>query len=90
MSYSPTVSLESMEKCVTCDSSFVIHSASSANVNGFFFAFCVLVDGVKYKTGMGTTKKVARLKAAELALQDLLPRLENEKADFPKVSGQAS
>ncbi|XP_051915746.1 adenosine deaminase domain-containing protein 1 [Hippocampus zosterae] len=61
-------------------------TVTTANVNGFFFAFCVLVDGVKYETGMGTTKKVARLRAAELALQDLLPRLEKEKADLSKVS----
>ncbi|XP_061644614.1 adenosine deaminase domain-containing protein 1 isoform X1 [Phyllopteryx taeniolatus] len=61
-------------------------TVTTANVTGLLFAFCVLVDGVKYKTGMGTTKKAARLKAAELALQDLLPKLEKDKADLPKMS----
>ncbi|XP_049606001.1 adenosine deaminase domain-containing protein 1 isoform X1 [Syngnathus scovelli] len=60
-------------------------TVTTGNISGFLFAFCVLVDGVQYKTGMGTTKKVARLKAAELALEDLLPTLE-EKADLPKIS----
>ncbi|XP_077434654.1 adenosine deaminase domain-containing protein 1 isoform X2 [Vanacampus margaritifer] len=65
-------------------------TVTTDNVSGLFFAFCVVVDGVQYRTGMGTTKKEARLKAAELALQDLLPTLEKEKADPPKLSERKS
>ncbi|XP_077388162.1 adenosine deaminase domain-containing protein 1 isoform X2 [Festucalex cinctus] len=65
-------------------------TVTTGNVSGLFFAFCVVVDGVQYRTGMGTTKKEARLKAAELALEDLLPTLEKEKADQPKVSERKS
>ncbi|XP_026186731.1 adenosine deaminase domain-containing protein 1 [Mastacembelus armatus] len=57
-------------------------TVTTANITGLYFAFCVIVNGVKYKTGMGVTKKEARLKAAELALQDLLPTLEDLKP-FP-------
>lgn len=51
------------------------------------FAFCAVIDGVEYKTGMGKTKKEARLKAAEVALQELLPTLENQNSIHPEVSG---
>ncbi|XP_029917150.1 adenosine deaminase domain-containing protein 1 [Myripristis murdjan] len=51
-------------------------TVTTGNVTGFFFAFCAVIDGVAYKTGMGLTKKEARLKAAELALKDLLPTLD--------------
>ncbi|XP_061691008.1 adenosine deaminase domain-containing protein 1 isoform X2 [Syngnathoides biaculeatus] len=61
-------------------------TVTTPKTSGLYFAFCVLVDGIQYKTGMGTTKKAARLKAAELALKDLLPKLDIEKADSPKVS----
>ncbi|XP_061127292.1 adenosine deaminase domain-containing protein 1-like [Syngnathus typhle] len=70
-------------------------TVTTGNVRRFLFAFCVLVDGVQYKTGMGTNIKLARHKAAELALEDLLPTLEEkadllptleEKADLPKIS----
>ena len=47
----------------------------------------MVIDGVEYKTGMGITKKEARLKAAELALQDLLPTLESLKSVLPGASG---
>lgn len=59
----------------------------SGNIPGLYFAFCVVIDGVEYKTGMGITKKEARLKAAELAVQDLLPTLENLKSVLPEASG---
>lgn len=61
--------------------------AYSGDVQGFYFAFCIVIDGVEYKTGMGTAKKAARLRAAELALQDLLPTLENPKSVLPKAPG---
>uniref|UniRef100_A0A671W6N7 Adenosine deaminase domain containing 1 (testis-specific) n=1 Tax=Sparus aurata TaxID=8175 RepID=A0A671W6N7_SPAAU len=47
-------------------------TVTTGNIQGFYFAFCVVIDGVEYKTGMGMTKKEARLKAAVLAVQDLL------------------
>ncbi|XP_056294868.1 adenosine deaminase domain-containing protein 1 [Pseudoliparis swirei] len=52
---------------------------------GLYFAFCVVVDGVEYKTGMGITKKAARLKAAQLALPDLLPALRSPKSPLPEA-----
>uniref|UniRef100_A0A3Q0SPC9 Adenosine deaminase domain containing 1 (testis-specific) n=1 Tax=Amphilophus citrinellus TaxID=61819 RepID=A0A3Q0SPC9_AMPCI len=51
-------------------------TVTPANVTGLYFAFCAVIDGVEYKTGIGTAKKEARLNAAQLALQDLLPTLE--------------
>ncbi|KAM3866965.1 adenosine deaminase domain-containing protein 1 [Diretmus argenteus] len=53
-------------------------TVTTDNTRGFYFAFCVVIDGMQYRTGMGITKKIARHKAAELALQDLLPTLEDE------------
>uniref|UniRef100_A0A8C8EC93 Adenosine deaminase domain-containing protein 1 n=1 Tax=Otus sunia TaxID=257818 RepID=A0A8C8EC93_9STRI len=37
-----------------------------------YFAFCAVVDGVCYKTGLGRTKKESKLNAAKLALDELL------------------
>ncbi|XP_029021738.1 adenosine deaminase domain-containing protein 1 isoform X2 [Betta splendens] len=62
-------------------------TVTSDNIPGSYFAFCAVIDGVKYKTGMGITKKEARLKAAELALQDFLPSLESLKCSLPELSG---
>lgn len=56
-------------------------------VTGFIFAFRVVIDGVKYKTGMGKTKKDARLKAAQLALQEFLPTLDGDSSAIPDASG---
>ncbi|XP_072252429.1 adenosine deaminase domain-containing protein 1 [Leuresthes tenuis] len=61
-------------------------TVTTGNVPGLYFAFCVVVDGVEYKTGMGITKKEARLKAAKLALEDLLPTLESLKSTLPEAS----
>lgn len=59
------------------------------NIQGFFFAFCAVVDGVTYKTGVGTTKKESRMRAAELALRDLLPLLEAELSlSEPSTDGE--
>ncbi|NXM00824.1 ADAD1 protein, partial [Tyrannus savana] len=41
-----------------------------------YFAFCAVVNGVCYKTGLGKNKKEAKLNAAKLALAELLS-LEN-------------
>lgn len=45
-----------------------------------------MIDGVQYKTGIGVTKKEARLNAAELAFQDLQPTLESLKSALPEAS----
>lgn len=57
------------------------------NVHGLYFAFCALIDGVEYKTGIGKTKKEARLRAAEYALEDLLPTMEDLKFSLPEAPG---
>ncbi|XP_076861896.1 adenosine deaminase domain-containing protein 1 [Brachyhypopomus gauderio] len=53
-------------------------TVTTGGITGFYFAFCAVIDGVEYKTGMGNNKKEARAKAAELALEELLPSLEND------------
>uniref|UniRef100_A0A3Q4H989 Adenosine deaminase domain containing 1 (testis-specific) n=1 Tax=Neolamprologus brichardi TaxID=32507 RepID=A0A3Q4H989_NEOBR len=55
----------------------------SSDTTGLYFAFCAVIDGVQYKTGIGITKKEARLNAAELAFQDLLPTLETLDVPAP-------
>lgn len=49
---------------------------------GTYFAFCAVVDGVQYKTGLGLNKKESRSNAAKLALDELLQLEESE----PKVA----
>ncbi|NXH87797.1 ADAD1 protein, partial [Edolisoma coerulescens] len=44
-----------------------------------YFAFCAVINGVCYKTGLGKNKKVSKLNAAKLALAELL-NLENTGA----------
>ncbi|CAI5653068.1 unnamed protein product [Oreochromis niloticus] len=61
-------------------------TVAPANTTGLYFAFCAVIDGVQYKTGIGVTKKEARLNAAELAFQDLLPTLESLKSALPEAS----
>ncbi|XP_042348891.1 adenosine deaminase domain-containing protein 1 [Plectropomus leopardus] len=61
-------------------------TVTTGNIPGLCFAFCVVIDGRQYKTGMGITKKQARLQAAELALRDLLPTLESLKSVDPETS----
>ncbi|KAJ3588255.1 hypothetical protein NHX12_011849, partial [Muraenolepis orangiensis] len=48
------------------------------NMQYLVFAFCAVLDGVTYRTGTGVTKKEARLMAAKLALQDLLPLMNSQ------------
>ncbi|KAI4899921.1 hypothetical protein NFI96_019496 [Prochilodus magdalenae] len=61
-------------------------TVTTGGITGFYFAFCAVIDGVEYKTGMGTNKKEARAKAAQLALEELLPILENDGV-LPDVPG---
>lgn len=60
----------------------IFHSLFIGNVPYLCFAFCAVIDGIEYKTGMGTTKKEARHRAAELALQDVVPTLENRSPEL--------
>ncbi|XP_028271598.1 adenosine deaminase domain-containing protein 1 [Parambassis ranga] len=60
-------------------------TVTTGNLPGLYFAFCVVIDGVQYKTGMGITKKEARLKAATLALEDLLPTLGSQTFGPPET-----
>ncbi|NXU44199.1 ADAD1 protein, partial [Drymodes brunneopygia] len=45
-----------------------------------YFAFCAVINGVCYKTGLGKNKKESKLNAAKLALAELL-NLENTGAN---------
>ncbi|NP_001089899.1 adenosine deaminase domain-containing protein 1 [Xenopus laevis] len=47
-------------------------TVTTGNVFGAYFAFCAVVDGLEYKTGMGQNKKEAKANAAKLALDELL------------------
>ncbi|XP_072898941.1 adenosine deaminase domain-containing protein 1 isoform X2 [Hemitrygon akajei] len=47
-------------------------TVAAGNIFGQYFAFCAVVDGVEYGTGMGQNKKEAKAKAAQLALDELL------------------
>ncbi|XP_073093176.1 adenosine deaminase domain-containing protein 1 isoform X2 [Manis javanica] len=47
-------------------------TVTTGNVMGPYFAFCAVVDGIQYKTGLGQNKKESRSNAAKLALDELL------------------
>ncbi|KAF5923339.1 hypothetical protein HPG69_006506 [Diceros bicornis minor] len=59
----------------------------TGNVMGPYFAFCAVVDGIQYKTGLGLNKKESRSNAAKLALDELLqldePELRNLETSGP-------
>lgn len=63
-------------------------TVTTAGITGFYFAFCAVIDGVQYKTGMGITKKEARAKAAELALEELVAG--SEDAGIPSEVSEVS
>ncbi|NXX85907.1 ADAD1 protein, partial [Urocolius indicus] len=50
-----------------------------------YFAFCAVVDGICYKTGLGRTKKESKFNAAKLALDELL-NLEHRGAEASEKS----
>ncbi|XP_063316137.1 adenosine deaminase domain-containing protein 1 [Pelobates fuscus] len=56
-------------------------TVTTANVFGAYFAFCAVVDGIQYKTGMGQNKKEAKANASKLALDELLQFEELEKTE---------
>uniref|UniRef100_A0A7M4E9J1 Adenosine deaminase domain-containing protein 1 n=1 Tax=Crocodylus porosus TaxID=8502 RepID=A0A7M4E9J1_CROPO len=53
----------------------------TGNILGSYFAFCAVIDGVQYKTGLGQSKKESKSNAAKLALDELLQLEDTE----PKV-----
>ncbi|XP_032488999.1 adenosine deaminase domain-containing protein 1 isoform X2 [Phocoena sinus] len=57
-------------------------TVTTGNVMGPYFAFCAVVDGIQYKTGLGQNKKESRSNAAKLALDELLQLDETE----PRIS----
>uniref|UniRef100_A0A8C6WGT7 Adenosine deaminase domain containing 1 (testis-specific) n=1 Tax=Neogobius melanostomus TaxID=47308 RepID=A0A8C6WGT7_9GOBI len=61
-------------------------TGGTENIPGFYFAFCVIIDGFEYKTGVGITKKDAKTNAAKLALEELLPTLGNYTSVLPDKS----
>ncbi|XP_060102811.1 adenosine deaminase domain-containing protein 1 isoform X2 [Heteronotia binoei] len=65
-------------------------TVSTGNVLGTYFAFCAVVDGIQYKTGLGQNKKESRSNAAKLALDELLQLEElepkgGEKTGPPRI-----
>uniref|UniRef100_A0A8B9RRY0 Adenosine deaminase domain-containing protein 1 n=1 Tax=Accipiter nisus TaxID=211598 RepID=A0A8B9RRY0_9AVES len=61
----------------------------AGNIIRPYFAFCAVVDGVCYKTGLGKNKKESRLNAAKLALDELL-NLEYSGVKASEKSGKYS
>ncbi|XP_058922123.2 adenosine deaminase domain-containing protein 1 [Kogia breviceps] len=57
-------------------------TVTTGNVMGPYFAFCAVVDGIQYNTGLGQNKKESRSNAAKLALDELLQLDETE----PRIS----
>ncbi|XP_006762897.1 PREDICTED: adenosine deaminase domain-containing protein 1 isoform X1 [Myotis davidii] len=57
-------------------------TVTTGNVLGPYFAFCAVVDGIQYKTGLGQNKKESRSNAAKLALDELLQLDEPEPRNF--------
>uniref|UniRef100_A0A8C8SUS6 Adenosine deaminase domain-containing protein 1 n=1 Tax=Pelusios castaneus TaxID=367368 RepID=A0A8C8SUS6_9SAUR len=61
-------------------------TVTTGNVCGTYFAFCAVVDGVQYKTGLGQNKKESKSNAAKLALDELL-ELEDTAPKIFESSG---
>ncbi|XP_049626032.1 adenosine deaminase domain-containing protein 1 isoform X2 [Suncus etruscus] len=61
-------------------------TVTTGNVLGPYFAFCAVVDGIQYKTGLGQNKKESRSNAAKLALDELL-QLEEPEPRISETSG---
>ncbi|XP_070613761.1 adenosine deaminase domain-containing protein 1 [Erythrolamprus reginae] len=53
-------------------------TVATGNLLGSYFAFCAVVDGIQYKTGLGQNKKESKSNAAKLALDELLQLEEAE------------
>nr|XP_056711630.1 adenosine deaminase domain-containing protein 1 [Euleptes europaea] len=59
-------------------------TVATGNLLGTYFAFCAVVDGIPYKTGLGQSKKESRSNAAKLALDELLQLEELEPKALEK------
>ncbi|XP_071975464.1 adenosine deaminase domain-containing protein 1 [Engystomops pustulosus] len=64
-------------------------TVTTGNVFGAYFAFCAVVDGIQYKTGMGQNKKEAKSNAAKLALDELLQYEESDSYGKPSESNNS-
>ncbi|XP_032080629.1 adenosine deaminase domain-containing protein 1 [Thamnophis elegans] len=53
-------------------------TVATGNLLGTYFAFCAVVDGIQYKTGLGQNKKESKSNAAKLALDEILQLEEGE------------
>ncbi|XP_077156521.1 adenosine deaminase domain-containing protein 1 isoform X2 [Paroedura picta] len=70
-------------------------TVATGNLLGSYFAFCAVVDGIQYKTGLGQNKKESKSNAAKLALDELLQLEElepkaTEKPGSPKILPELS
>uniref|UniRef100_A0A8C5P6P1 Adenosine deaminase domain-containing protein 1 n=1 Tax=Leptobrachium leishanense TaxID=445787 RepID=A0A8C5P6P1_9ANUR len=63
-------------------------TVTTGNVFGAYFAFCAVVDGIQYKTGMGQNKKEAKANASKLALDELLQSEEPEQHGPPLIPAE--
>ncbi|XP_031795094.1 adenosine deaminase domain-containing protein 1-like isoform X2 [Sarcophilus harrisii] len=61
-------------------------TVTTGNVMGPYFAFCAVVNGIQYKTGLGQNKKESRSNAAKLALDELL-QLDDPESRNVESSG---
>ncbi|XP_058048406.1 adenosine deaminase domain-containing protein 1 [Ahaetulla prasina] len=59
-------------------------TVATGNLLGSYFAFCAVVDGIQYKTGLGQNKKESKSNAAKLALDELLQLEEAEPKALEK------
>ncbi|KAF7252840.1 Adenosine deaminase domain-containing protein 1 [Varanus komodoensis] len=63
-------------------------TVATGNLLGAYFAFCAVVDGIQYKTGLGQNKKESKSNAAKLALDELLHLEEAEAKALEKPEGR--
>ncbi|XP_066488643.1 adenosine deaminase domain-containing protein 1 [Tiliqua scincoides] len=70
-------------------------TVATGNLLGAYFAFCAVVDGIQYKTGLGQNKKESKSNAAKLALDELLQLEETEpkiveNSDRPRIFSETT
>ncbi|XP_036616515.1 adenosine deaminase domain-containing protein 1-like [Trichosurus vulpecula] len=65
-------------KCMKLD---LKETVTTGNVKGYF-AFCAVMNGIQYKTGLGQNKKESRSNVAKLALDELLLLEDPEPSDI--------
>ncbi|KAJ6668803.1 hypothetical protein lerEdw1_012287 [Lerista edwardsae] len=63
-------------------------TVATGNLLGAYFAFCAVVDGIQYKTGLGQNKKESKSNAAKLALDELLQLEETEPKALENPEGR--